>query len=116
MQQENNEEFERYRRQMHGNDDDNNRRQGSGRIVRTKEKFALRSAHKTAAPKGDAIGRVRRIRFVANAIDCHNRKAVGNGVSALHCHPAIALTGFFVHCIAAFPAYGSGIYENFGTA
>lgn len=34
MQQENNEEFERYRRQMHGNDDDNNRRQGSGRIVR----------------------------------------------------------------------------------
>ena len=34
MQQENNEEFERYRRQMHGNDDDNNRRQGSGRLVR----------------------------------------------------------------------------------
>ncbi len=34
MQQENNEEFERYRQQMHGNDDKDNRRQGPGRIMR----------------------------------------------------------------------------------
>ena len=34
MQQENNEEFERYRQQMHGNDEDNEQRQGAGHIMR----------------------------------------------------------------------------------
>lgn len=76
------------------------------------KEFALRTSHETAAPKLNASRGARWVGLVAYTVNGDYRQAVGYGVASLHGRPCLALPLFFVGGVAAFPAYGCGIYEQ----
>jgi len=76
------------------------------------KEFALRAGHEAAAPKLNASCGARWVGLVAYAVNGDYRQAVGYGVASLHGRPSLALPLLFVGGVAAFPAYGCGIYEQ----
>lgn len=84
--------------------------------VGAEEEFALRTGHKGATPKLDAVGLAAGIGFVPDAVDGDDGQTVGDGVTALHCRPRFALTLLFGGDVATLITDGGGVDEEFCAA